>query len=545
MRNFLVPKRNKEILEFDIVIVGAGSAGSVIAGRLADQTNIKILVLESGGSDFRPDIKAPIGYGMTFFNSNVNWCYSSVPQEKLFNRELYVPRGKVVGGSGSINAMVYLHGLRNDFDDWESFGGDQLSWESVKESYGSIEGVGSNSKKRRIHVSDVSDQHEKILENFFAAGEKLGFNYSSNLNEPNLGELGSYPLNTKNGVRWTSADGFLRPAIKSNNIELIKNATATRLQTENGKVTGLEFFKGKDKKLVKVTRGVILAAGAVNTPKLLLLSGIGPGNELIAHGIEVIHSEPNIGKNLQDHLGIDYLYETSANSLNKVLGTWMGRIRSALTYLLFRKGPFSLSVNQGGGFVNWNSRNKAPNLQLYFNPITYSIKRNSKKRELLKTDKFNGFAIGFQPCRPNSRGEVTLFSKHVFDPPRIDPKFLSDDSDMHDVVAGINCIESFLKTKDLSDIIVKEKSLNLNISGLEEKIDDFKNRAVSIYHLCGTCRMGKDPIKAPVANNFKLRGFENLWVADASLFPNVTSGNINSPTMMLAYKASDAIVKQI
>ena len=483
---------------------------------------------------------------MTFFNPKVNWCYVSTPQEHLNGRSLYVPRGKVLGGSASINAMVYLRGQKNDFDDWASFSSQDLGWDSVRSTYDAIEGIRDNLGKQKIHVSDVSKDHELMVQDFIQSGERLGFRQNLDLNGDSSEGIGHYPISTRNGMRWTASDGFLKPAMRLRNLTVFKNSQVTKLITANGRVTDIEFLQGKSKlKKVKIRIGAVLTAGAINTPHLLMLSGIGPGEALKSKGIEIVHEEKNIGQNLQDHLGIDYLYESSASSLNRVLGSWSGRIKSALKYLINRNGPFSLSVNQGGGFVNWNSRTGVPNIQLYFNPLTYSIKRNQKKRQLLKTDKFDGFAIGFQPCRPKSRGQVTLKSSEPRDMPLIDMNFLGNNSDLHDVRAGIECIEALLDNKELKEITVKEKSLALSEKTMEEKLNDFRNRSVSIYHLCGTCRIGTDPSKAPVSNNFKLRGLENLWVADASLFPNVTSGNINAPVMMLAVKAAESICKQL
>ncbi|MDG2474474.1 MAG: GMC family oxidoreductase [Paracoccaceae bacterium] len=542
----MVRKRIRAILEFDLVIVGAGSAGSIVAGRLAERTDLRILVLEAGGSDFRPDIKVPIGYGMSFFNPDVNWCYSSLPQKALNSRTLYVPRGKVIGGSASINAMVYLRGLKNDFDDWESFSSSNFGWDSVTSTYNEIEGIRKNSKKKRMHVSDVSSQHQAMIKNFIKASAGIGFNYTLDLNSDISEGVGHYPLSTKNGVRWTSADGFLRPALKMPNLTIFKNSQVTKLNIINGKVTEVDFIKGNQVlNKVKARVGVILTAGAINTPQLLMLSGIGPKKVLTDVGIDVVTEDKNIGQNLQDHLGIDYLYETNSVSLNKILGRWKGRLSSMLKYLFNRAGPFSLSVNQGGGFVNWKSKTESANIQLYFNPLTYSIKHNPKKRELLKPDAFDGFAIGFQPCRPMSRGEVTLASSEPLRPPLINMNFLNDETDLYDVKCGIECMEALLNNEELSSITVKEKSVNLGKQSLEEKLEDFRNRSVSIYHLCGTCRLGSDASKAPVSNDFKLRALSNVWIGDASLFPNVTSGNINAPVMMLASKAADSICHQL
>ncbi|MEE2774597.1 MAG: GMC family oxidoreductase [Pseudomonadota bacterium] len=533
-------------LEFDLVIVGAGSAGSVAAGMLAKNTNLSILVLEAGGSDLRPDIKTPIGYGATFFNPKVNWCYWTIEQKHMENRKIYVPRGKVVGGSASINAMVYLRGQKTDFDDWANFSSTDLGWEEVKKTYDLLEGVGGDNETALISVSDVSDQHQAMIQKFFEAGEDIGFYKKQNINSGNSEGIGHYPITTKFGVRRTSADSFLKPSIKRKNLTLLRNCHVTKLAMNNNKVTRVDFLQGgRSERSVSLRVGAILAAGAINTPQLLMLSGVGPANELKDHGIDVVIDNRNVGRNLQDHIGIDYFYETTEKSLNRVLGTWSGRIVAAFKYLTLRKGPFSLSVNQAGGFVDWNSRRTESNLQLYFNPATYSIRRNTKKRELLRPDKFDGFAIGFQPCRPNSRGFVKLQSNDPLIPPIINPRFLESKSDLHDVASGIQCIEALVSNKNLKDITVAAKSIDLENSTINDKLADFRSRAVSVYHPCGTCRVGRDPLESVVSEDFKFRELDNLWVADASLFPNITSGNINAPTMMLAYKVSQSICKQL
>ena len=410
--------------EFDLVVVGAGSSGSIIASKVAKETGLKVLILEAGGSDFRPDIKTPIGYGLTFYNKNVNWCYQTKEQNNLDNRSVYCPRGKVVGGSASINAMVYVRGQQGDYNHWETCSSAEFGWNSVQSTFDLLEGRGDNMNGSHICVSNVKDQHEEVLENFFTAAKDLGVRYTEDMNGNANEGVGHYPITTKNGFRWTSADAFLKPAIKEKNVKIIKNAHVSKLIFDDHRLTGLEFIKNGLKKSITARFGVVLTAGAINTPQLLMLSGVGPSKHLIDKGITPVADIKGIGQNLQDHLGIDYLFEANAKSLNRTLSSWSGRFRSLVNYIAFKKGPFALSVNQGGGFVNWKSRNEWPNLQIYFNPLTYSIKRPGK-RMLLRPDKLDGFAIGFQPCRPESRGEVYLNSSNPMDSPIIDPKFLS------------------------------------------------------------------------------------------------------------------------
>lgn len=530
--------------EVDLVVVGAGSSGSIVASKISDQTGLRVVVIEAGGSDFRPDIKTPIGYGLTFYNDQVNWCYETTKQENLGDRAVYCPRGKVVGGSGSINAMVYVRGQPGDYDHWEMCSSPDFSWESVKSTFNLLEGHGKNHGSDYIKVTNVEAEHEVVLENFFEAAKQLGIPYTKDMNGEDCGGVGHYPITTRNGFRWTAADAFLKPALRSKKVKILKNSIVARLLVEDKHVAGIELIRKNIKQTIKAKFGVILTAGAINTPQLLMLSGIGPATHLKSKGITPISNIKNIGKNMQDHLGIDYLFESDTPSLNRKLGSWRGRISSLIRYASFRDGPFSLSVNQGGGFINWKSRNSWPNLQIYFNPLTYSLKTPGK-RQLLKPDKKDGFALGFQPCRPMSRGEISLNSSDPLDAPIINPKFLSDKRDMYDVEAGIDFIEKMIKSESLITIIKKSKSLDFSASSLAEKKEDFLNRAVSIYHPCGTCSLGQNPDHNPVDLDFKLQGFQNLWVADASTFPSIPSGNINSAVMMMALKAASSISAQI
>ena len=295
---------------------------------------------------------------------------------------------------------------------------------------------------------------------------------------------------------------------------------------------------------IKPKIGVILCAGSIMTPHLLMHSGIGPANKLKEVGINVKLDSPNVGSHLQDHIGIDYLYKSKVNTLNYLLGRWKGRATSILEYLLKRKGPLSLSINQSGGFINWKSKDKLPNLQLYFNPISYSISYH-KKRPLLKADKFNGFAIGFNSCKPKSRGSVFISTNKFNDFPIIDPNYLSDQEDIYDLQCAFDIIRKLSVSKHISEI--NNGSINIDPLQLsdEELINHFRKKAVSVYHPCGTCRMDNDIQKGVVSEKLKVHGAENLWIADASIFPNITSGNINAPVMMMAYRGSQLIINDI
>ena len=401
---------------FDIVIVGAGSAGCIVASQIINNTNYKVLLIEAGPSDNSPVIQVPLGYGMTFYHKKMNWNFYSEIQKNLHNREIYYPRGKALGGSGSINAMIYARGLSSDFENWNL--SKDWSWENIKKTYDQIEfAVNDKTKKlpsNKIPVNDISKQHHPILKSFFAASKDFDFTYNKQLQNSVENQVGNYNVNIFKGFRASSSKAYLKPISNHANLTILTKTEVLKLNYENKKIVSLDINHKNKIIYVKPNIGTILASGSIMTPYLLLKSGIGNAKDLKDHNIPVNLHSPHVGKNFQDHLGLDYLYKTFTQTLNKDLGTWSGRIKSVLRYLYNRKGPLSLSLNQGGGYINWNSLDPYPNIQLYFNPLTYSVSYKNK-RPLLKTDKFNGFIIGFNSCRPKSLGEVKLrVSKATF-----------------------------------------------------------------------------------------------------------------------------------
>ena len=306
----------------------------------------------------------------------------------------------------------------------------------------------------------------------------------------------------------------------------------------------IEIFHKEKKILVKPKIGAILCAGSIMTPYLLMHSGIGSANYLKKFNIDVTLDSPQVGKNLQDHIGLDYLYKSKVDTLNKYLGRWPGRIKSFLSYAYNRSGPLSLSINQGGGYINWNSKNKFPNLQLYFNPLTYSITYKNK-RPLLNTDKFNGFIIGFNSCRPKSRGQIYLSSKKFNDSPVIDPNYLDHYEDISDLKCAFDFVRKISKSLHLKKIIDKAIDIDPLKSSNEELIDHFRKKSTSVYHPCGTCRMDDSIQNGVVSKRLKVHGAENLWIVDASVFPNITSVNINASVMMIANRAIQLIIDDL
>ena len=531
---------------FDIVIVGAGSAGCIITNQIINNTNYKVLLIEAGPGDNKLVIQIPLGYGMTFYHKKMNWNFYSEIQNNLYNREIYYPRGKALGGSGSINAMIYARGLRSDFENWNL--NKYWSWENIKTTYDQIE-CAVNDKTQilpsnKIPVNDVSHQHHSILKNFFDASHDFDFTLNKQLKSTLENQVGNYNVNIFKGLRTSSSKVFLKPIKNHPNLTILTKTEILKLNYENKKILSLNIKHKNEIITVKPKIGTILSSGSIMTPYLLLKSGIGNTDELKEHNIPVNLHSPHVGKNFQDHLGLDYLYKTFMPTLNKDLGSWSGRIKSVLRYLYNRKGPLSLSLNQGGGYINWNSLDPHPNIQLYFNPLTYSVSYKDR-RPLLKTDKFNGFAIGFNSCRPKSLGEVRLKSFQDDFLPSINPNYLSDEKDIHDLYSAFDFIRQFSSNKNISNIITSPVNIDPLNSSDDELLDHFKSNSTSIYHPCGTCRMSKDISTGVVSDKLKVHGLDNLWVVDASVMPNITSGNINAPVMMLSHLSSKIIIEEL
>ena len=530
----------------DIVIIGAGSAGCILANKLINSTNYKILLIEAGPKDNSPIVHVPLGYGMTFYNKKINWNFYSEKQNKLNNREIYYPRGKVLGGSSSINGMVYARGVKSDYENWHM--SSELSLENIINSFKEIEqpinSTNSLLNVNKMPVNDVSEQHHPILKYFFEGCDEMGIPFNKNFNTELNDQIGHYSITTFKGRRYSSSKVFLNPILKNQRLKLMTNTYVNKLIIKENKIEAIEVINKKKKIKIKPNLGTILCAGAIMTPFILMHSGVGNAKDLNKMNKEIIIDNINVGKNFQDHLGIDYLFKTYHPTLNSSLGTWLGRMKEIYKYIFFRKGPFGLSLNQSGGYVNWNSLNKYPNLQIYFNPITYSI-THKNKRPLLKTDKFDGFIIGYNSCRPKSLGEIYLSSPHIEDKPIINPNFLSNEEDVHDVKCAINFSKTLAKTSSIKDIRIDNINNNLIDGSEQEMLEHFKQNAVSVYHPCGTCRMDKEKSKGVVSERFKVHGLNNLWVLDASVFPNITSGNINAPVMMLANIGSKIIIEDL
>ena len=533
--------------DFDYVIVGAGTAGCVLANRLSADGRARVLVLEAGGSDRTIWIQLPIGYGRTFFDRRVNWMYDTDPVPGLGGRPSYWPRGKVVGGSGSINAMVHVRGQPDDFDDWAALGNPGWSWADVLPYFikaedhdlGASDWHGEGGPQ---HVTDISARAHPLCETFLATGQALGLPFSPDLNGAQSEGVGIYQINTRGGRRASTANAYLRPALRGGNVELRTGCHATRILFERKRAVGVAYQKGGRTVQVRARREVILAGGSIASPQLLQLSGIGDAALLSSLGITPLVDAKAVGRNLQDHLAVSYFYRTSVPTLNDELGPLMGKVRAGLRYLLDRGGPLSMSVNQGGGFVRSIPDQPRVNLQLYFSPVSYTQTPLSE-RKLLNPDPFSAFLLSFNSCRPTSRGHLQIKSADPFEHPLIQPNYLSTDQDMAEALAGCRMLRALARTAPLSDIIIEELVPGARLQSDAELLEDFRQRADTVYHPTSTCMMGPDPATSVVDARLRVHGVTGLRVIDASVVPTITSGNMNAPTVMVAEKGAAMILE--
>lgn len=532
--------------DYDYIIIGAGSAGCVLAERLSASGRHKVLVLEAGGRGRSPWITLPLGYGKTFFDPNVNWQYNSEAEEALAGRKGYWPRGKGVGGSGAINALVYARGLPRDFDDWAAAGATDWGWGRVQTTYETMEtqvsADGTRQGNGRMQVQDVSDQIHPANRHFFAAAKEMGLPVTDNINGVQSEGAAVYRINTSGGRRMHSARAFLAPALKRQNVTLMTHAHVERIVFQGWRATAVQLRHRGRSVTLQAGREIILSAGAVDSPRILQLSGIGPTETLQRFGITTLVNAPHVGGNLQDHLGINYYFRATEPTLNNVLSPFVGKLRAALQYALTRRGPLALSVNQCGGYFRSEPDLAQPDQQLYFNPVTYST-APANKRNVVRPDPFAGFIISFQPSRPTSRGRIDIGGADPTAAPLIRPNSLATEEDRSQVIAGGQLCQKLMNTTALRQLVKSAMAPDLYTMSRDDILADFRERCGTVFHPVGTCRMGADPATSVVCPRLKLHGMAGLRVVDASVFPNITSANTNAPTMMLAHRAADLILE--
>ena len=534
------------VTEFDFIVVGAGSAGCVLANRLTASGRHSVLLLEAGGSDQRFWLKAPIGYGMSFYNSKVNWMYRTEPDPGLASRQAYWPRGKVLGGSSSINAMVFVRGQPADFDGWAALGNPGWGWSDVLPYFRQMEDSAHGPSAMRgvggpLRVSDASSDVHPLCETFLQAGTQAGLIRNPDINGESNEGVAIHQITTRNGLRESASTAYLRPAMRRSNLSVQTGAQVTRVLFDGRRACGVEYVQHGRRLICRARHEVILAAGAINSPQILQLSGVGPGTTLQALGISVVADSPAVGQHLQDHLCIDYVYRSRVPTLNNELGPWPAKLWAGLKYLATRRGPLSLSINQAGGFFRSREGLAQPNMQLYFSPLSY-MRAVPGKRALTAPDAFAGFSISAQPCCPSSRGFLQLRSADPAQAPRIVPNSLATQHDRDEMLEAALFLRKLAATPALSAVIDHEISPGAGVTSRQQLMHDIRQRASTVFHPVSTCRMGPNPQHAVVDAALRVHGMQGLRVIDASAFPSITSGNTNAPTIMLAEKGSDLVL---
>ena len=528
-----------ESLTPDYIVVGAGSAGCIVAAELSQGGKNRVLVLEAGPSDRHPLVKVPLGYGLLFNDRVRNYAYSSLPEPALANRRIYIPRGKTVGGSGSINALVYFRGMPSDYERWKADGLTDWGWETARPWFEANEQ--HSPSETGLTVTDPVSERHPFTRTFVAASRELGLGITDDFNGCNPEGMGFYHITTRSGFRNTSADAFLRPAMRQGNAHLKTRAVVSQIELSGSRATGIVYnWRGREH-TSRAHKAIIISAGAINSPQLLQLSGIGDPEHLARIGVRTCISNPNVGSRLQDHFFTGYQFRTREPTLNQDLHTFPAKARQVLKYLLTRRGPLSNSVNQFGGFIRSSPDEPVPNLQLYLNPASYTLSRNSGG-PMLQTDPFPGFTLGFQPTCPTSRGSVRAASSTIEDAPDIHLNPLATQKDLRDVLAGGHFIRRLMQTTAISSVISEPLGPNPLTMSDDEILDDFRNRATTTFHPCGTCAMGTDPSTSVVGSDLKVHDIDGLHVIDASVFPSIPSGNTNAPTMMVARAAAHRIL---
>lgn len=531
----------------DFIVVGSGSAGSVVAERLSASGRFSVLVLEAGGTDRRFFVQMPLGYGKTFFDPAVNWNYRAEPDPGLAGNADHWPRGKLLGGSSSINAMVWIRGQREDFDAWAAAGNPGWSYADVLPAFKAIEDNEAGADEWRgqggpLHVTRCDDLVHPLGKRYLAAAGQAGLPLNPDFNGAYQEGVGIYQISTRDGRRMSAARAFLRPAMRRANVRVETGALATRILFEGSRAIGVEYERNGVTQTARAGREVIVCGGSVNSPQLLQLSGVGPAALLQGLDIPVVYANANVGANLQDHVGINYTYKGRTATLNQILRPWWGKLLVGMQYLLLRSGPLSLSMNNAGGFFRTDPAMSRPNMQLYFQAFSTVIPK-AGERPILTPDPWPGFSIGLSNCRPSSRGEIMIRSASPHDYPKIVANAYSTESDVAEMLAAVKFVRKIASMPAMAENIVEEILPGPSITSDEDLIQDFRKRSGTVYHPVSTCRMGPDAARAVVDPRLRVHGVAGLRVIDASIFPDNISGNTNAAAIMTGWKGAGIVLE--
>lgn len=535
----------------DYIIVGAGSAGCVLANRLSENGKHRVTLIEAGGSDTALNlmnffVHLPLGYGKMFYNPSVNWMYATEPDPGLNGQRDHWPRGRILGGSSSINAMVWIRGHRADYEEWgaENPG---WGWDECNAAYRALEDneAGADAWRGKggpLFISENRKGLHWLVEEYLRACGQAGLPFTPDFNGARQEGSGYYQMTIKQARRNSTARAFLRPAMKRKNLTVIDKAQVTRVLMEGRRAVGVDYVKDGQRHELRCNGEVILSGGAINSPQLLELSGIGSGALLQGLGLPVVLDNPNVGAHLSDHQGINYTFRMKVPTYNDILRPWWGKLLVGLQYALTGGGPLAKSINHAGGFFKTDADLPRPNMQLYFQAFSTLLPK-AGERPLLTPDPFPGLSIGLSNCRPTSRGHIHIASPDPLAHPRIVANVYSTDHDVREMLQAVKYVRHIAAQPALASLIVEELRPGPALQADADLIHDFRQRSGTVYHHSCTARMGASAATSVVDARCRVHGVEGLRVIDAAAFPNLIAGNTNAPAILMGWKGAEKVLE--
>jgi choline dehydrogenase len=531
---------NNEMSEFDYIIVGAGSAGCVLANRLSADGKHSVLLLEAGPRDKNIWIHVPLGYGKLFKEKTVNWMYQTEPEPGLNGRQVFQPRGKVLGGSSSINGLLYVRGQHEDYDRWRQLGNAGWGFDDVLPYFKKAEdqcrgGDQYHGAGGPLPVSDWR-HHDPLSEAFVKAAVEAGLPFNPDFNAASQEGAGFFQTTTRSGRRASTAVAYLRPALARGNLKVETSVLGQRVLFEGRRAVGVEYRQDGMLRQARARREVLLSSGAYNSPQLLQLSGVGPAELLKQHGVDVVLDAPGVGNDLQDHMQVRIVVRCAQKvTLNDVVNNPLRRVWAGVQYAATRKGALTIAAGTSGAFFKTSPRLASPDIQIHFIPFS-----TDKMGE--KLHDFSGFTAHVCQLRPESRGHLRIRSADPSAPPKIHINYLATETDRRAFIDGLKVLRKILAAPALKPFSAGEVYPGSSVTSDEDLLEFCRQNGSTVYHPTSTCRMGNDQL-AVVDQRLKLRGIEGLRVVDASVMPDLVSGNTNAPTIMIAEKASDMILQ--
>ena len=525
--------------QYDFVVVGAGSSGCVLANRLSADPSIRVLLLEAGPRDSSPWIHIPVGYYKGIANPAIGWGYETDPVPGSNDRRISWPRGKVLGGSSSINGLIYIRGQQEDFDHWRQLGNSGWDWDSVKPYF--IRSEGRERGADEFHGADgplgVSDVHrDELCDAYIEAARDAGIPYNSDFNGARQEGVGYFQLTTRRGLRSSTAVSYLKPARNRPNLRVETGALATRVEFDSRRAIGVSYRQTGETRTARVAREVVLSGGAINSPQLLQLSGVGPAALLREHGIGVIADLPGVGADLQDHYQARNIYEcTRRLTVNDEVRSPLHKLVAALRWALFRTGPLSIGAGHVGLFARTRQELETPDVQFHF--IRFSADGPGDRLH-----DFSGFTVSVCQLRPESRGAIRIRSAEPCELPSIQPNYLATQGDCDTMLAGMRLARKIIEIPAMRSYVRREVLPGPDVNTDEEMLEYIREHGSTIFHPTSTCRMGQDDV-AVVDERLRVRGLESLRVADASIMPTVVSGNTNATCVMIGEKAAEMLLE--